>query len=238
MSIEALAVEVLRCYEEETYSIPECIQKMECYETAKENIYVKLIHIEENRNLLQDIPHKIFLDFAIVPYFEVHNEHIFKGSVLIKNGHLEFWGVTSEDVIEQALLHTKEKKGVCFRSMSEVLYNMMEEDSEIYEQAKEGMFVLTNNEKYLGAVLAVYSEVLLSIAKRLHEDFYMLPSSIHEWVVVPKSRIIDEEVLFFMVRDINDTEVMTEEILSYNVYYYDASSQKIKVHKSPKEKIY
>lgn len=237
-SIESLAEELLRCYQEETCSqIPDCIRKMDSYETAKEDIYVKLIHLEENENLLKNTPYVEYLDFAIVPYFEVNNEQIFKGSVLLKTDILEAWNVTAEDVIKQALVYTKQKKGVWFRSMSDALENLItEEDGEIYEKAKAGMYVLTNNEKYQGAVLAYYPDVLSDIWGRIKEDFYMLPASVHEWVVVPNSQVIFEDALFSMVRDINDFEVMEEEILSYNVYFYDGITQNLSVRKSIKEK--
>lgn len=229
-SLDEIARELYRCYEEETGQIPDSIQKLEAYETAKEDIYCKLIHLQENLNLLKDTPHLVFLDFAIVPYFEVNNENIYKGSVLLKQHHLNCWQISTDTLMSWALLHTKEQKGVLFRPMSDILTAYIsEEDGEIYERARTGMFVLTNKEKYLGAVLAFFPEVLKDIFKELKEDFYLLPASVHEWVVVPESEVVDRELLFVTVRNINDSEVLEEEILSYNVYYYSGSSQKIHV---------
>lgn len=238
-SIDFLAEELLRCYREETGQVPDCIHRLDSYETARPDIYVKLIHIAENRNLLKDTPYKEFLDFAIVPYFEVNDEQIFKGSVLLKNHHLEYWQVSAEEVLRHAIEYTREKKGVWFKTMSEVLKDIIfEEDGVLYERARDGMFVLTNKEKYLGAVLAYFPDILYDISTRLKEDFYMLPASVHEWVIVPDSQVEEEEVLFLMVKDINDREVLEEEVLSYNVYYYSMNSQKIHICKSKKVKNY
>lgn len=238
-SIEALAGELLRCYEEETSQIPESIHKMDSFETAKSDIYCKLIHIAANRNLLKDTPHVKFLDFAIVAYFEVDEAEIYKGSVLLKQHHLAFWHISEEELLNSALAHTKAVKGVLFRPMSEVLSAYIsEDDGEMYERARTGMFVLTNTEKYLGAVLVYFPEVLQMIAGHLQEDFYLLPASVHEWVIVPKSYVYDQAVLFSMVRNINDSEVLEEEVLSYNIYSYVTSSQKIYVFESTKEKNY
>lgn len=236
-SIDFLAEELLRCYREETGQVPDCIRRLDSYMTARQDIYVKLVHIAENRNLLKDTPHKVFLDFALVPYFEVNNEQIYKGSVLLKEHHLEFWQVSAEEVLSYAIEHTRREKGVWFRPMADVLEDIIfEEDGEIYERAKEGMFVLTNNEKYLGAVLAYFPDILYDIGKCLKEDFYMLPASVHEWVIVPKTQVMEEETLFSMVKDINDSEVIEEEVLSYNVYFYSIDSQKIHICKSIKVK--
>ena len=238
-SIDFLAEELLRCYREETGQVPDCIHRLDSYETARPDIYVKLIHIAENRNLLKDTHYKEFLDFAIVPYFEVNDEQIFKGSVLLKNHHLEYWQVSAEEVLLHAIEYTREKKGVWFKTMSEVLKDIIfEEDGVLYERAKDGMLVLTNKEKYLGAILVYFPDILYDISTRLKEDFYMLPASVHEWVIVPDSQVEDEEVLFLMVKDINDREVLEEEVLSYNVYYYSMNSQKIHICKSKKVKNY
>ena len=236
-SIDFLVEELFRCYKEETGQLPDCIRKLDSYETARPDIYVKLIHIAENRTLLKDTPHKVFLDFAIVPYFEVNEEQIFKGSVLLKEHYPEAWQVSAEDMLSYAITHTRQEKGVLFQSMSEVLKDLISEnDGELFESAKEEMFVLTNKEKYLGAVLIYFPDVLYDISTRLKEDFYMLPASVHEWVIVPVSRVEDERLLFSMVKDINDREVLEEEILSYYVYYYSINSQKIHICESSKMK--
>ena len=224
-SIEEIAKELFACYEEELHDVPESVESLHSYESARENIYCKLIHLEENKCLLQNTPHIIFLDFAIVAYFEVNHEEIYKGSVLIKDYFLERWQITEEELINNALLRTKEKKEVFFRPMSEILYQYIsEEDGDFYEYAQKGMFVLTNTEKYLGAIMVYYPEVLSGVASTIKEDFYLLPSSIHEWIVVPISTTSDEDELLRTVRDINHSAVLEEEVLSDNIYLYTVTA--------------
>ncbi len=238
-SIDFLARELFQCYQDETRQIPECIHKMESFECAKEAIFAKIIHVKENHRLLEDTPYLGFLDFAVVPYFEVNSEQIYKGSVLLKKYHTDFWKVSDEELLAWAIAHTKEVKGVLFRPMSEVLADYIsEEDGEVFERAKDGMFVLTNTDKYFGAGVIYYPEVQGMIAEHLQEDYYLLPASVHEWVVVPESQVVDRELLFAMVRDINDSEVMEEEVLSYNIYFFSRKSQKIHIYESSKIKIY
>ena len=235
--LEKLAQDILRCYNEETIQIPECIQKMETFENAKPLLFAKLLHFEENENLLKSTPYITFLDFAIVVYFEVNDTNIFRGSVLIKKHHLEVWGITEAELLNWAIVNTKAVKGTWFRTMSELMEDFIpDEADELLKHTEDGMFVLTNMEKYMGAVTVTYPDVMEKIAEQLGEDFFLLPASVHEWVVVPDSYVRSRKDLFDMVRHCNDTVVSAEEILSYNVYLYSTISQKIHVLERPKLK--
>ena len=230
-SIEKLAEELYCCYREETGQVPDCIQMLQQYEAAKAYIFCKLIHIEENRRLLAETPHRIYLDFAIVPYFEVNGEQLYKGSVLLKNTYLSYWKVSEEELLDYAIEHTKKVKGVLLRPMTEVLDSFLsEEDVEFAKHAGHEMYVLTNTEKFLGAMQIYFPDVLEMVSRRLKGDYYLLPSSVHEWIVIPAAQVLERELLFTMVREVNETEVLEEEVLSNNIYLYSASSQKIYIY--------
>lgn len=230
MSLEKIAEELLSCYEEELNDVPESVERLQSYESARQDVYCKLIHIKENQRLLQDTPHIKFLDFAIVAYFEVSREEMYKGSVLIKDYYLERWQITEEELLRNALVCTKEKKGVFFRPMSDILCQYIsKEDGDIYEHARKCMFVLTNTEKYMGAIMIYYPEVLSQIALFLKEDFYLLPSSVHEWIIIPVSATAGEDNLLKTVRDINRIAVLEEEVLSDNIYLYTEATEGEKI---------
>lgn len=226
-SVEALGEELLCCYLEEEVPLPDCIRLLDSYETAKQEIYVKLIHTEENRHLLEEVPHRFFLDFAIVPYFEVNSEQIFKGSVLLKKAQLEFWQVSEKMLMDYAMAHTLEKKGILFMAISSIVEGILPEKDESHNEFKDEIFVLSNKEKFFGAVNICFPEVLYEIGTRVKEDYYMLPSSVHEWIIVPVSQASEEESMREMVRSINAAELLPEEVLSQEIYYYNLSSQKV-----------
>ena len=225
-SLENIATELLQCYEEEINDVPKSVERLQNYDSARMNIFCKLIHMKENQRLLQNTPHITFLDFAIVAYFEVDSDEMYKGSVLIQDYYLDRWHITAEELIQNALASTREKKGIFFRPMSDILYRYIgEEEGELYEHARNGMFVLTNTEKYLGAVLIYYPEVLEQIAAWVKEDFYLLPSSVHEWIIVPVSMTVGDDALLKTVRDINRIAVLEEEVLSDNIYLYSIAAK-------------
>ena len=74
-----------------------------------------------------------------------------------------------------------------------------------------------------------YPHVLEMIGEILKEDFYILPSSIHEMIILPKSREIAKEELDAMIQDINHTQVDTEEVLSDHAYLYERGLGKIQM---------
>lgn len=226
-SLEELAAELLKCFEEEKTEVPECIDKFQNYDLARESIYCKLIHSKENQKMLQDTPHIVFLDFAIVAYFEVNSSEVFKGSILIKDKYLTDWGITTEEFFTNALEHTRKDKGVMFISMSEVLSEFYSRNEvQVDRDPHHNMYVLTNKEKYLGAVLICFPEVMNGIAQMLDDDFYLLPASIHEWIIIPESAVEDRMYLLSVVRNVNCYEVLEEEVLSNDIYIYSRAAQK------------
>lgn len=115
--------------------------------------------------------------------------------------------------------------------MDTVMKNMMEDDGMNRELA-EMMFpkqstplsVLSNESGIDGAALIACPEVLKAVQKELGEAFYILPSSIHETLILPKSSADDVEDLKQMVSSINEAEVAPEDRLSDNVYEFDGHS--------------
>ena len=89
------------------------------------------------------------------------------------------------------------------------------------------MYVLTNSSKIQGAACMFYPHVLEMIGEILKEDFYILPSSIHEVILVPSDRIDNPSDLFTMVEDANRTVVALGDILSDSVYYYNREKNQI-----------
>jgi hypothetical protein len=89
------------------------------------------------------------------------------------------------------------------------------------------MYVLTNRQKMNGAACMFYPGVLEDFGKKLGRDFYLLPSSVHEVILVPADETVSKEALWEIVTDINRTQVAEEEILADSVYYYDRKKDRI-----------
>lgn len=220
------------------------------YEMVKNRIMVKLVNREKNQELLGQIPFVPFLNLALVFYYSMVNEFFGNGSILIYQEHLKTWNVDVETLYQNALENTKQKLGCQILNMRDVVTTLWQEqieenrkeNSEIFfkdmeilveeveqaleESASDNMYVLTNMNKYNGAVCMLYGEFLHSLAQELRKNLYILPSSIHEVILVPDTGREDAEQLGAMVAEVNATQLEPEEVLSDNVYYYDRDAQK------------
>ncbi len=188
----------------------------------------KVINYERNRELLRDIPHLRYLDLAIVAYYPVSDGAMGEGMILIRNNHLKFWNVTAEELIHIARENTKERFSYELLDMIDLLQNYSEDEEGIlsvqeFQETDETMpmYVLTNREKNLGAVCIIYDSILNHVGEKLEEDYYILPSSIHECIIIPKREEFDAEEIKLMVREINETQVQPEEVLSDQIYQYE-----------------
>ena len=92
-----------------------------------------------------------------------------------------------------------------------------------------GMYILTNRCKRFGAAEMLDKNTLRMIAGQVGDGFIVLPSSVHEIIVLPPKDGSEYKTLAEMVRDINDTEVDADERLSYHVYVYSRDEEMLKI---------
>lgn len=228
--IESLAKEVVHCYEQDTIEIPESILEWKNYGLVQQHIYAKLIHFDENKSFLRDKPYQRFLDFAIIAYLELEDGERFKGNVVLTNAIAEVWNVSNDFVLQHALQNTKKKKCFIFEDIVDMLGDYFSEDEiDCYHQSMNSMYVLTNKDKQFGAITICFPEYLQKISKKLQGDYYLLPASVHEWIVVPVDEGADSTYLKYLVKSINDTVLNPEEVLSNGVYLYDSASKNIQL---------
>lgn len=195
-------------------------------ESAKENLYCTIINSAENEEMLKNVPHEKLEDLSVVARFRVGKD----GSFLVTNDICKILQMTSEEVMEVAHANTNKTKYKC-QSMGEVLRELMIQDGipeafadELIQQTQEGndiMWILSNESKIDGAVAMTSQDVLKAAHEKLGEDFYVLPSSRHEVILVPQSIVSNVEDLKAMVHEVNITEVQEVDKLSDSVYIFN-----------------
>ena len=211
------------------------------YENIKDKIIFKLIHAERNEALLKDVPHIRYFDLAIVFQCLVSEEMFGNATIMIHKAHLKLWQTTVEELYERALQNTPKLQRYDIKSMRDVLGEMMllEEmeggsTKEIEEYLKElpdsvPMYVLSNKSRVQGATCILYPNILKDFAAAIRNDFYILPSSIHEIILLPAEGEEDVEALKNMVREVNESQVEREEVLSDSVYYFDWKQNELRM---------
>lgn len=208
------------------------------YEMVKKRIVYKLVNTERNRELLQDVPHISFHDLSIVFQCLVSEEMFGNATILIHNAHLKLWGVDVQELYRQASLNTPRLYPYDIKNMKEVILEMirLEEGEEAVVKQREElkqnvpMYVLSNRMKIQGAACLLYEDILKDFAMVIQEDIYILPSSIHEVILLPRTEADNPLLLKEMVKEINETQVEVEEVLSNSVYLYERKTGKIHVY--------
>ena len=194
------------------------------YEKVKNGIFVVVQNAEMNRELLEKVPHEIRDDLALLYRVNVKLFNGEKGSVLIHNTHLESWGIDKKTLKEVAWNNMHNYYPPEFSTMSNVLrsagYSEIPEDAESVE-----MYVLSNKDKQYGAVYMFDTEVMSKIAEVIGGDLVVIPSSIHESILLKKQKETDFDILRDMVKEVNRTQLHPTEILSDEVYQYSRDTQ-------------
>lgn len=229
--------EIIQIYEEHKIKVPINMDFFLDYQAVRGRLFLKVINYEKNEERLVDIPHKRFLDLAVVVYYAYMNDYLGRGSIQVNVSHLDSWGVSQEEVFGEAEKNTREKLGVEILGMKDMLWELMgDRESPEFEQIRENiscmekeitMHVLTLRGRYYGAASICFPDMLREFARKCKRNFYILPSSIHELIVIPDTGRENPENLRNMVREVNDDHVDAEEQLSDNIYYFNLESESV-----------
>ncbi len=199
------------------------------FEKVRLRICYRVVNRDRNRALLERIPHIDFLDLSICFFYAYQDERLGYGSILIYNSHMEMWNCSTETLMKQAQENTRRLFPCEMYSMEELLEELAargdldREMSARQKSLKENDFpvrVLTNSRRLYGAASMLYPNLLARFAGERKENLYILPSSVHEVILMPESVAGTPEFLSDMVREVNATQVEPEEILSDNIYFY------------------
>lgn len=200
---------------------------LEDFSAVRENIIYRLVNYDRNRELLQGCPHIRLYDLALTFRWLAHTDEIGISTILISDREMELWGVTVHELILAAQVNTARLFPPTILTMEMLLRQVGIDCEEMGE--KGDMYILTNSQQINGATAMVYDGVLEQFARKLKGDFYLLPSSIHEMILVPAGAYDNEQKLLKMVLDANRSIVEPGEILSDSVYFYSRESKKVSV---------
>ena len=198
------------------------------FSEVKKRLSFRLINLMMNKELLKTVPHLIYLDFAIVFYCMIEDDNIGKGTVLIKNSHMEAWGVTEEELYDIAVRNSPNLLPSKIIGMDNYLSQLrIKRDIPFEESVPDtspelcNMYILTNGDKYYGASVLMYENLLSDLSDRFLSSFFIIPSSIHEVILLPTNNKDNIGAFNHMVHEVNEQSLDREDILSDHAYYYD-----------------
>lgn len=201
------------------------------YKKMKEKLQVRICDQEWNEERLAD---KVIMehgDFAA--YYAVNLEENGEGisSIPVTISLMNEWGVSVEQIQADAVAADR-NRGVVLMNMKEIIKSMIfgEEPENLLnekldiETMREPLFCLTNAQKMNGASLLLQEDIRKQIGECLGSDYFVLPSSIHEVLIVPDNGLFEVPELNAMVKEVNETQVERQEQLSDKVQFCDGKT--------------
>lgn len=224
VSLKEISEEIMEEYEKHAHDLQLDMDFFGDFSQVKDRIFHKVISYEKNEELLKDVPYFKWHDLAVVFYYEVEKEIFGKATILIRNSHLDMWGQSAGEIYRIARQNMKEKMPELLMPMQKVLEEMAG-----ISVGESGMhlYVLTNKEGMFGASAMLYSEEIKGLADKLHTDLLILPSSLHEVLLLPDDHVWEYDSYRKMVKEVNTTQVDPEEILSFSLYRYNREKDEI-----------
>ena len=196
-------------------SNPDKISEIYDKEYILNHVEYQVINAEQNIETLKNIPNKRVLDLAAIYRVVCIDSSDYMSSYVFENKHLDKTNISMEELDEAAFRNTKEA-GFVINKFPEISTDAIP------------MYVLTNTRKVNGAVALLFNDLLAEEAEKIGEDVYIIPSSINDLIIIPAS-VIPAEELKNIIKNVNDTEVPEDEILSYLVYKFNVSTGEVEI---------
>lgn len=220
--------DIIQCYRECKFKESFDMGDFTEWERARQHIVFKVVNYERNEELLRDVPHLRFLDLAVVFNCLLATDKKGSATILIHNKHMKYWKTAKEELYIAASENTPKLLPFKFRQLSQIVGNMVDTEESINMQdVARSMYILTNEPAINGAGCILYHDVLKDFSEKMGKDLYILPSSVHETLIIPEKEGMSLGWCSQMVRDVNASDVRPDEILSDRAYKYVRETREI-----------
>ena len=190
-------------------------------EYVENHVVCQMVSKQKNIRLLSEVPHKEFLDLAAILQVRDVLPDSTATQFTMSNVYMKSLGLNEEELFEKAYSNMR-NMGYQFNSMDTFIPGLFDGFDE-----EEKMYVLTNKTRQFAACLIMSDEALTSIYRKFNKPYYIIPSSIHELIILAYQEDLEVNKLKEMIKDVNQTVVSEEDFLSDSLYFYDGFKVKI-----------
>ena len=204
------------------------------YGAVQDFLSFKLINTKANRQMLSELPHKEIEDLSLICILKLPADETDKiGCLSVTYKMAEEWGISGEELYQAAMENVQKKEKPVMQKITDVIMQCIglegDNGSRSAEDTDEpAIYVLSNESGVFGAAIMAYPGTMDEISQKFPEGFYILPSSVHEVVILPQGGKMNPKEMGEMVREINKDHVFRSDFLSDRVYEYDKEHQKIR----------
>lgn len=199
------------------------ISSEENSDVMKQNVFYRIVNYERNREALKSKPYLPVWDLAVTFHCLIkdNDSHIY--SIQLTDEHLRHWRINVKTITRWAVENTPRLFPVKINTMEEAIGGALEGSP----AGGQSIYVITNDTGINGASCILYQNAVKYLADTLEVNLFILPSSIHEVIVLPDNGRVDKNALAKMVSEVNSTQVSEEDYLSDSIYYYNRNDEKI-----------
>ena len=184
------------------------IPDIENYQEIKNRLYMKLTPYKGREEYYDSMPHRFIEDMVLSYHIMMDNSDSGYYSAPITNSIFSVYGIDEEQLYQDALKSAPIVKPVNISSMKDA-----------FGPTALDMSIISTAENLDGAAAILYPGVLDMVSRG--KKIYLLPSSIHEFLVYHDTENADLEKLKSIVKEANHTVVEPRDVLSDNVYVYE-----------------
>ena len=235
-TVEEISDKILEIFDSCSDLIPEDFRRYEDFETARDSITLKVLNTAINQAYLEDAASLQYLDLSILFYCTMITEsrHVYCSK--ISKVQMEDWGTDVQTLYDVARRNTPRLLGVYLKEVRDVIMDMLNvaEDNmkdsllqALNDESRSPMYILSNCTRNSGAGCIFAEDILKGLANKLEDDLYLIPSSIHEVMLIPVHARMSREEVDAMVADVNRSVLRPEDILSDHVYIYRRQEDRI-----------
>lgn len=189
---------------------------------VRPRLYYILVNHEANEELLHEVPHTKFLDLAKIYYVQCPIGETNTGNILVRNEHLRDWGISGDELDKTAEENTPRLYPASITCLTDEtgLENLLGVPVELSREPLVPMFALSNTQRKHGASAVCYQKILGDFSREVQDDLILLPSSIHEMLLIPLHKDDDIPSHKETVYDANRYLLEPSQFLSDNVYLF------------------
>lgn len=215
----------------EQRKVPEGL--LDDFEKAKNKVVFSLVNYEMNRERLESMPYVPYLDLAIIFYVLLDRTENGERTAVVTNKELTAWRTTKEELLLLARQNTPRLYMAEVNSLNDVMKSLIKDTKsetffeEFITGEESSFYVLSNRNGVKGAAVILYDGLLKEIAKSLENDLLILPSSVHEVLVMAYDKEMDFLSIRNMVEHINKVDVPVCDVLTNQIYRYDRGKDQV-----------
>ena len=234
-----IAQYVAKVIMDKTHHIPEFqLNSLRNYEAVKDHLFIRVSNIKDKKDIMERAPYTLKEDLMITYHIRIDTNDDSVASTIITNNMMEAYGVSFSQLHKDAM----ENSVKIFPPVVQPLSSMIESLSQGFQNEERKdyngeMLVITNETNVNGAAALFYPGIMDRISELIGGDYYILPSSIHECILLPVTRQPNYMELENMVKEVNTVMVPDEEQLGNRVYYCDSIKRTFELASKHKEKI-